>query len=167
MSTADATVAVGPAGAGDTDAILALDGLGDSSRRSLAHDLESPHRWVLVARDDAGALVGAAVLAMLSDEAHLLDVAVAPAHRRRGIGARLVTEVRALARDHLGARAMTLEVRVGNAPARAMYRRLGFVEAGTRPDYYPDGGPDGGREAAVIMWDHDLSDRPPDPTGEE
>lgn len=158
MSTTDATVTVGPAGAVDADAILALDGLGDPSRRSLARDLDADDRWVLVARDEAGAVVGAAVLAMLADEAHLLDVAVAVGHRRRGIGARLVTALRDLARDHLGARAMTLEVRDGNAPARGMYRRrLGFVEAGTRPDYYPDGGPAGGREAAVIMWDHDLS----------
>lgn len=158
MRAADATtVTVGPAVAGDRDAILALEGLGDSTRRLIDRDLGAADRWFLVARDDAGTVVGAAVLAMLVDEAHLLDVAVAVAHRRRGTGRLLVTALRELARDQLGATAMTLEVRVGNAPARALYRRLGFVEAGTRPDYYPDGGPGGGREAAVIMWDRDLS----------
>lgn len=158
MSAADAaTVTVGPAVAGDRDAIAALDGLGDATRRLLDRDLGAAERWFLVARDDAGTVVGAAVLAMLVDEAHLLDVAVAADHRRRGTGARLVAALRDLARDHLGASAMTLEVRAGNAPARALYRRLGFVEAGVRPDYYPDGGPAGGREAAVIMWDRDLS----------
>lgn len=158
MRAADAaTVRVEPAVAGDREAILALEGLGDSTRRLLDRDLRAADRWVLVARDDAGTVVGAVVLAMLADEAHVLDVAVAAHRRRRGTGTRLVAALRDLARDQLGATAMTLEVRVGNAPARALYRRLGFVEAGTRPDYYPDGGPAGGREAAVIMWDRDLS----------
>lgn len=140
----------------DADAIRALEGLTDPTRRLLAADLRRDDRVVLVART-GGHVVGVATVNVATDEAHLLDLAVAVDHRRRGIGARLVAAVREVARDERGATAMTLEVRAGNAPARSLYRRLGFDEVGRRPAYYPDGGPDGGREDAVIMWDRDLA----------
>lgn len=53
------------------------------------------------------------------------DVVVATSHRGRGIAARLFAEVEAIARER-GACKLTLEVLDGNAPARALYRRLGF-----------------------------------------
>lgn len=137
----------------DADAIGQLDGLGDSTRRLLARDLPRDDRPCLVARTEASGIVGMAMVAVALDEAHLLDVAVAVDHRRQGIGTALVAALRDLARGQLGATAMTLEVRESNWTARALYRRLGFAEAGLRPDYYPTGGPDGAGEAAVIMWD--------------
>ena len=54
------------------------------------------------------------------------DVVVASSHRGRGIAAKLFAEVEAIAREH-GACKLTLEVLDGNAPARALYRRLGFA----------------------------------------
>jgi ribosomal-protein-alanine N-acetyltransferase len=48
---------------------------------------------------------------------------------------------------------MTLEVRVSNAAAIAMYRRFGFAPSGVRPDYYADDGED-----ALIMWAHDVDE---------
>ncbi|MBW8458783.1 MAG: GNAT family N-acetyltransferase [Thiobacillus sp.] len=54
------------------------------------------------------------------------DVVVAPSHRGRGIAAQLFAEVEAIARER-GACKLTLEVLEGNAPARALYRRLGFA----------------------------------------
>ena len=54
------------------------------------------------------------------------DVVVAPSHRGRGIAAKLFAEVEAIARER-GACKLTLEVLDGNAPARALYRRLGFA----------------------------------------
>jgi ribosomal protein S18 acetylase RimI-like enzyme len=54
------------------------------------------------------------------------DVVVAPSHRGRGIAAQLFSEVEAIARER-GACKLTLEVLDGNAPARALYRRLGFA----------------------------------------
>lgn len=164
-------VVVDAASTSDVDAIRGLDGLSVSTLATLDDDLSSDARWYLVARspdvdgdsdaDVDGEVVGALGLAMAVDEAHVLDLAVAPEWRRQGIGAVLVDRARTLARDDLGATAMTMEVRQGNAAARGLYRRLGFREEGRRPAYYPDGGPDGGREAAVLLWDRDLGD--PDP----
>ena len=51
------------------------------------------------------------------------------------------------AREVRGVSAMTLEVRVSNLTARALYASMGFASAGIRPDYYEDNGED-----AVIMW---------------
>lgn len=147
-------VTVVPAVPDDVDAILALDGLGASTRALLARDLQTDNRRCVVARR-AGRVVGMAIGLVAAGEAHLLDVAVDPSLRGRGIGGQLVAALRARLQD-LGATAMTLEVRASNVAARALYRRLGFEEAGERPGYYPDGGPEGGRETAVIMWDRDL-----------
>ncbi|MEI9885650.1 MAG: GNAT family N-acetyltransferase [Rhizomicrobium sp.] len=68
-------------------------------------------------------------------EAEVLTLAVAPVARRHGTGTALVEA----AADHalrLGAQTLFLEVGVANLPARALYRRLGFVEAGRRKGYY-------------------------------
>ncbi len=71
-----------------------------------------------------------------ADEAEILTLAVRPAARRQGLGARLVRNAtdRAAA---LGATRMFLEVAEDNAPARALYEALGFESAGRRPRYYP------------------------------
>lgn len=82
---------------------------------------------------------------LMVDEAHVTTFAVLPAWRRRGVGARLLLEMMRLAAD-LGARVMTLEVRLSNMPARALYQRFGFRPVGVRPRYYSDNGED-----ALIM----------------
>lgn len=79
------------------------------------------------------------------DELHILNLAVAGRHRRRGVAAALM----AAAMDdgaRAGLRVVTLEVRVGNGGARAFYEQLGFHEDGIRPGYYADTGED-----ALIM----------------
>jgi ribosomal-protein-alanine N-acetyltransferase len=75
---------------------------------------------------------------------HLMNVAVDPAARRRGIGCELLEEMIARAGP---AKQYTLEVRTSNAPAIALYERFGFRSAGMRPRYYRDTGED-----AVVMW---------------
>lgn len=150
--------AVDVADRSDVEGMVAVEGLGDSTRRLLPHDVNRKDRWIRVARHTtSGRVVGVAVMAVEAGDAHLLDVAVVPDHRRRGVGRALVDALRRLAHDELGVTAMTLEVRRSNAAARELYGRLGFTEAGERPEYYPDGGPGGGREPAVILWDHDLT----------
>ena len=81
-------------------------------------------------------------------EAELLTLAVHPRARRRGIGARLLEsfEQGAAAR---GADRAFLEVMATNAPARALYRAGGWMEAGRRPDYYR--GPDGAPVDALVL----------------
>ncbi len=71
-------------------------------------------------------------------EAEILTFAVIPDQRRTGLGGALLRAAMARAAA-LGARAMFLEVAVGNAPARALYARHDFTEVGRRKRYYPDG----------------------------
>ena len=75
---------------------------------------------------------------------HLMNVAVDPEVRRRGLGTMLLEEMLERAGRE---EAYTLEVRTSNAAAIALYERFGFRQAGTRRRYYADTGED-----AVIMW---------------
>lgn len=167
MTGSTDTLVLGRATDADLDGIRALPGLGRSTLARLEVDLHAPDHRCLVVRDATGAVIGFGAVLVGAAEAHLLDVAVASGHRRRGVGSRLVRALRAAARNDLGAQAMTLEVRASNDAARALYRRLGFVEEGVRPDYYPPDGPGGGREDAVLMWDHHLIRDDADDPGEE
>jgi ribosomal-protein-alanine N-acetyltransferase len=72
------------------------------------------------------------------DEAHLLNVAVAPAYRRRGYGTALVRDAVEEARRAQCTR-IILEVRPANEAARALYAAFGFRKIGERPHYYADG----------------------------
>lgn len=78
---------------------------------------------------------GFVLIRTVADEAEVLTLAVRPAARRKGLGARLLraATVRAAA---IGATRMFLEVAEDNAPARALYGALGFEAAGRRPRYY-------------------------------
>ncbi len=73
-----------------------------------------------------------------AEEAEILTLAVAPGVRRRGTGAALLAAALAQATAR-GAQEMFLEVSEANGPARALYARAGFTEAGRRRRYYPDG----------------------------
>ncbi|WP_427790233.1 ribosomal protein S18-alanine N-acetyltransferase [Brevundimonas diminuta] len=91
---------------------------------------------------------GFILIRVVVDEAEILTLAVRPAARRAGLGARLVEAavVRAAA---LGADRMFLEVAEGNSVARALYARSGFVEMGRRRGYYSHA--DGSREDALTL----------------
>lgn len=97
----------------------------------------------------APSVLGYAGVQLQVDEAHFTTVTVAPHARRRGIATRLLVELLREARAR-GATAATLEVRVDNRPARALYTAFGFRPVGLRPRYYE------GRRDALIMWAHDL-----------
>lgn len=87
------------------------------------------------------------------DEAHITLVAIAPDCQRQGFGRAMVWTLLALARDRCLVRA-TLEVRAGNAAARALYDEFGFREAGIRKHYYPATGED-----AAVLWRSGLDRR--------
>ena len=80
------------------------------------------------------------------DECHITNFAVAPAHRRRGVADVLLGRVLEDAKGR-GLLRATLEVRLGNAAAIALYEKWGFTAAAMRPRYYPDN-----REDALVMW---------------
>ena len=71
------------------------------------------------------------------DEAEVLTLGVAPCARRKGIARALLRAACAETRQR-GGRTLFLEVAVGNAPARELYRRFGFTEVGRRRGYYAD-----------------------------
>ena len=105
-------------------------------------------RRYLVARA-SGTVVGYGGMLFSLDDAHITNIAVDPAWHRHKIGTRLLL---VLCRDAIdsGSRNMTLEVRVSNVGAQAMYRRFGFAPAGVRARYYEN------TEDAIVMWAHEI-----------
>jgi ribosomal-protein-alanine N-acetyltransferase len=106
-------------------------------------------RVYYVARVD-GVVVGYVGLMLAGEDAHVTTIAVDPAWHRRGIGTRLLLHAARLAVGR-GARHLTLEVRVSNAPAQALYRHFGFHPAGIRKGYYVET-----NEDALVMWAEDI-----------
>jgi ribosomal-protein-alanine N-acetyltransferase len=107
-------------------------------------DVRNTSSIYLVARRN-GALVGYGGMWVVADEAHIVTLAVARDERRRGIGRLLIEALLEEARRH-AVRGITLEVRVGNIPARTLYESYGFHLVATRPHYYQDND-----EAAAVM----------------
>jgi ribosomal-protein-alanine N-acetyltransferase len=86
-------------------------------------------------------LAGYAGYWLLDDEANLMNIAIAPAWQGRGLGEYLLLETMAVMQGR-GAVFCTLEVRVSNTRAQALYRKVGFEMAGRRRHYYQDNGED-------------------------
>ncbi|HSB19236.1 MAG TPA: ribosomal protein S18-alanine N-acetyltransferase [Anaeromyxobacteraceae bacterium] len=107
----------------------------DLIRRELFHEWST----ILLAVDEgaAGEVLGFIVFWVVHDEVHVLNVAVAEEHRRRGVARALMAEA-ALRGRARGARLVTLEVRRSNAPALALYRALGYRDVAVRPRYYAE-----------------------------
>lgn len=97
-------------------------------------------------------VVGFAGLWLMVDEAHVTTFGVHPDWRRQGIGRQLLLNLAELS-SAIGARRMTLEVRVSNEAAQALYRGFGFEIAGRRARYYTDDGED-----ALVMTTPALDD---------
>lgn len=96
-----------------------------------------------------GRVMGYAGLMFTDDGAHVTNIAVDPDQHRRGIGRQLMVHLMRTARE-ANCDAMTLEVRVTNTGAQAMYRQFGFAPAGIRKRYYEN------TDDALVMWCHDL-----------
>ncbi len=86
-------------------------------------------------------VVGVAGFWVMVDEAHITTIAVRKAYQRRGIGERLLISVIEMA-TRLNAKEVTLEVRISNIPAQALYEKYGFQRVGLRRAYYTDNGED-------------------------
>ncbi len=101
---------------------------------SIASELTNELALWLVAVD-CGKLVGYVGSQTVLGEADMMNIAVAPEHRRQGVAEALVTQlIKALALR--STHSLTLEVRASNEPAKALYGKLGFVQVGRRPNYY-------------------------------
>lgn len=104
------------------------------SENSIATELTNPLSAWLVAMDGQ-TLAGYVGSQSVMGESDMMNIAVTPQYRRQGVAQALVEALVA----HLKEReniSLTLEVRVSNAPAIALYEKLGFVQVGRRPNYY-------------------------------
>ena len=123
------------------------------SRAMFAGELAKPSSICLGAVDaETGRLAGYLIISRYVDAWHVMNVAVAPEHRRQGVAQMLLEHLFDLtAGDER--RGYTLEVRKSNDAAIRLYERLGFVEQGTRRGYYTDN-----HEDALIMWKNPVED---------
>lgn len=117
---------------------------GGGTDASLRACFENEANRFFVACSD-GILVGFGGYSLAADQADVIDVAVLPAYRRRGIARALMHAVLADAAAR-GGETVFLEVRASNAPAIALYTALGFSACGIRKNYYANP-----REDAVLM----------------
>jgi ribosomal-protein-alanine N-acetyltransferase len=121
------------------------------SRSMFAGELAKPSSICLGAFDaETEELLGYLIISRYVDAWHVMNVAVAPRHRRRGIATALLDRLFELTAGD-GRRGYTLEVRVSNKHAIDLYERLGFKARGIRRGYYTDN-----REDALIMWKDPL-----------
>ncbi len=139
---------------GDLRAVSAIEAdrnLNPWSRRLFAGELEldpASRHWLVACLGPK--VVGFGGVMFGVDEAHMMNLGVARVWSGRGIGLALCLALLAEARRRQTPE-LTLEVRVSNAAAIALYHKLGFSSGGVRPGYYPDG------EDALIMWLHGLT----------
>ncbi|MGZ6213807.1 MAG: ribosomal protein S18-alanine N-acetyltransferase [Candidatus Limnocylindria bacterium] len=147
-------VVVGPMRMADVSAVLEIERLSFSSPwPAFAFEQELTanrlaHYRVARLGDRVVAFGG---IWLMVDEAHITTFGVHPDHRRRGIGRRLLLALAEVALE-LGSARMTLEVRVSNEAAQALYRSFGFTVTGRRVAYYSDDGED-----ALIMTTPELT----------
>lgn len=115
------------------------------SRTSIMTEVISPkcHYKVI---EDKGLIIGYAGLWKIIDEGHITNIAVKEGYRNKGMG-RMLIEALIDECQAIGVDRYTLEVRVSNQPAIALYERLGFESAGVRKNFY-----DQPNEDAMIMW---------------
>lgn len=114
------------------------------SEASVAGELDNPLSVWLVC-EDQGRVLGYVGSQTVLDETDMMNIAVLPEARRAGIGERLILSLIELLKDR-GSRSLALEVRSSNTPAISLYKKLGFLQVGRRPNYYR-----GPREDALIL----------------
>ncbi len=107
-------------------------------------EINSVNAFPLSAFDSEGRLAGYICPLQVVDEGHILNVAVDPLFRGKGVGRMLVQRVLDDCRMN-GASFVSLEVRVSNSTAISLYSRLGFTVTGKRKQYYENG------EDAIMM----------------
>ncbi|WP_081977188.1 ribosomal protein S18-alanine N-acetyltransferase [Methylotenera versatilis] len=132
----------------DLDAVMAIEPTIYShpwTRGNFSDSLNSGYSaWVLELNQK---MIGYALLMMVLDEAHLLNLSIAKDQQKQGLGRYLLEHMLQIAKNHRAAN-MFLEVRPSNISAIALYENMGFCEMAVRRGYYPA---HNGREDAVLM----------------
>ncbi len=141
-------VVIAPALKGDIRAMVDLEELcfGESwTEESYLNEIGNSRTACYLVCRSRGKLAGFIGAWIIMDEAHITTVAVHPDMRGKRLGKCLIWCLMDQAVNR-GCRWATLEVATGNAPARKLYERFGFVKIGQRKRYYANG------EDAVVMW---------------
>lgn len=110
------------------------------------HDIQHNRFAAYIMIELDGQVAGYCGVWIILDEAHITNIAILPKYRGMKLGEILLAKVMEIAKE-TGAMSMTLEVRVSNEVAKALYKKLGFQDGGIRRNYYTDNGED-----ARVMW---------------
>ena len=151
MGTETVTVAIEPMTSEDLAAVASVEGESFAepwSQDLFGAEIIQANRLYVVAKDASGDVCGYGGIMVIGEDAHIVNLAVAPGHREQGLGSRLLLR---LINEAAGRQVhhLTLEVRESNTAAQELYRKFGFAQAGIRRGYYRT-------EDAVIMWAVDI-----------
>jgi [ribosomal protein S18]-alanine N-acetyltransferase len=116
------------------------------SREAFYNEIYQNKFAVYIVLEEDDKIIGYCGAWVVIDEAHITNIAILPSYRGRQLGEALLRKMMSIAKD-MGARSMTLEVRVTNHVAQSLYRKLGFQNGGIRKNYYSDN-----QEDALVMW---------------
>ncbi|MBF7096608.1 ribosomal protein S18-alanine N-acetyltransferase [Alkalibacter mobilis] len=132
----------------DLDEIILLENRSFTipwTRNMFEEELKNPLARYFVLWVDSQ-IAGYGGIWLIFDEGHITNVAIHPNYRKIGLGKVLLEHMVDESKKE-GVSEFTLEVRVGNTGALALYRSCGFEKAGIRKNYYSDN-----NEDAIIMW---------------
>ena len=134
------------------DSVLKLEEQENTIPQSAAQFLKEIHSptYINLVGILEGEIISFVVGQIIGDELHIYSLNVDNVYRRQGIASALIRDLIIQSRS-VSADKATLEVRVNNDGAIALYESFGFVNEGIRPNYYQDNGED-----AVIMWLNDF-----------
>ena len=119
------------------DAVAALERICFSKpwpKSMLEDELYNPNVSLVVAEGEDGTVLGYGEIGVVLDEGCLEKIAVDPNYRRQGVAEAILSAFLRFGQAHLAF--LTLEVRETNAPAIALYEKLGFEPVGRRKNYY-------------------------------
>ncbi|MDN3019400.1 ribosomal protein S18-alanine N-acetyltransferase [Neobacillus drentensis] len=133
----------------DIDQVLAVEQASFTvpwSREAFYNELHNNKFAVYIVLEEDNKIIGYCGTWIVIDEAHVTNVAILPESRGRKLGETMMRKLMSVSRE-MGAKSMTLEVRVTNHVAQSLYRKLGFQNGGIRKNYYSDN-----QEDALVMW---------------
>ncbi|HLX56782.1 MAG TPA: ribosomal protein S18-alanine N-acetyltransferase [Ktedonobacteraceae bacterium] len=123
----------------------------EKPRRLFPLSLLPGRQSTTITSPNLASILGFAGLWLMVDEAHITTIAMHPNYRRLGLGEFMLASLIDIAYS-IGAKWVTLEVRITNHNAQNLYRKYGFHEAGIRHRYYSDN-----NEDALIMWTDEIN----------
>ncbi|MFM2435542.1 MAG: hypothetical protein RL063_1523 [Pseudomonadota bacterium] len=115
------------------------------TRGNFSDSLNAGHSAWVLAQDNK--IIGYALLMLVLDEAHLLNLSIAKTYQKQGLGRFLLEHMLDISKKYQAVN-MFLEVRASNVSALALYENMGFNEMAVRRNYYPA---TNGREDAILM----------------